>query len=149
MLQKNMTVPALFWLFLTCLGGCAAPLATQGLSIGVPAAFDSTGKGSGDSAWLARYNDVVQATLDAGHTLSLKLVTQTIEKDKSSLIYIDDTGSEIKILIERRTETVTAARFDVGFFGSTNIGRLMVRQIIFEMAEADKFLRDWHPEEGD
>jgi hypothetical protein len=25
----------------------------------------------------------------------------------------------------------------------------MARQIVIEMVEADKFLRDWHPAEGD
>ena len=142
-----MVIPALFCLFLTCLCGCAAPLAMQGLSSGVPVAFNSTGSGEGDSAWFARYDDVVQATLDAGQKLSFKLEKKTIGIDQSALNYIDDKGSKLEILIERRTETVTWARFDVGWFGSTSIGRLMARQIVVEMAEADKFLRDWHPAE--
>jgi len=142
-----MVIPALFCLFLTCLGGCAAPLAIQGLSSGAPVAFNSTGRGEGDSAWYARYDDVVQATLDAGQKLSFKLEKKTIGMDRSALNYIDDKGSKLKISIERRTETVTWARFNVGLFGSTSIGRLMARQIVIEMAEADKFLRDWHPAE--
>ena len=55
----------------------------------------------------------------------------------------------MEILIERRTETVTWAQFNVGRFGgSVSIGRLMARQIIVEVAEAKYFLRDWHPEEA-
>ena len=142
-----MVIPALFGLFLTCLCGCAGPLAIQGLSSGVPVAFNSTGRGQGDSAWFARYDDVVQATLDAGQKLSLKLEKKTIGTDQSAFNYIDDKGSRLEILIERRTETVTWARFNVGLFGSTSIGRLMARQIVIEVAEADKFLRDWHPAE--
>ena len=53
----------------------------------------------------------------------------------------------MEVLIERRTETMTYARFDVGLFGSKSMGQLMVRQIIFEMTLADKFIRDWHPAE--
>jgi len=149
MRQKYMTGPALFCLFLMCLCGCASSLATQGLSNGVPVAFNSTGSGTGDSAWFARYEDVVQATLDAGQKLSLKLEEKTIGMDQSVLNFIDDMGSELEMLIERRTETVTWAQFDVGWFGSSSIGRLMARQIVIEMAEADKFLRDWHPAEDD
>jgi hypothetical protein len=149
MIKKNTVIPALFCLFLTCLCGCAAPLAMQGLSSGVPVAFDSTGRGKGDSAWFARYDDVVQATLDAGQKLSFKLEKKMIGMDQSALNYIDDKGSKLEILIERRTETVTWVGFNVGLFGSKSIGRLMARQIVIEMVEADKFLRDWHPAEGD
>ena len=144
-----MVLPALFCLLLTCLCGCTAPLALQGMGSGVPVAFNSTGRGKGDSAWFARYDDVVQATLDAGQKLSFKLEKKTIGMDQSALNYIDDKGSKLEILIERRTEAVTWARFNVGLFGSTSIGRLMARQIVIEMVEADKFLRDWHPAEGD
>ena len=144
-----MIIPALFCLLLTYLYGCTAPLALQGLSNAAPVAFNSTGKGKGDSAWFARYDDVVQATLDAGQKLSFKLEKKTIGTDQSSFNYIDEKGSELDIFIERRTETVTLAQFNVGLHGSTSIGRLMVRQIIIEMVEADKFLRDWHPAEED
>ena len=53
------------------------------------------------------------------------------------------------ILIERRTETMTYARFSVGVFGSKSMGQLMVRQIIFEVNAEGKFIRDWHPVEAD
>ena len=72
-----------------------------------------------------------------------------IGRDQSTFNFIDDKGSKLEIFIERRTETLTRARFNVGLFGSTSIGRLMARQIVIEMAEAGKFLRDWHPAEDD
>jgi hypothetical protein len=147
--KKNMVLPALFCLLLTSLCGCTAPLALQGMSSGVPVAFNSTGGGKGDSAWFARYDDVVQATLDAGQKLSFKLEKKTIGIDQSALNYIDEKGWKLEILIERRTETVTLAQFNVGLYGSKSIGRLMARQIVIEMAEAGKFLRDWHPAEDD
>ena len=138
-----------YCLLLACLCGCTAPLAMQGLSTGVPVAFNGTGKGKGDSAWLARYDDVVQATLRAGEKLSFKLEKKMIGADQSDFNYIDEKEKKLEIVIERRTETLTWARFNVGLFGSTSIGRLMARQIVVEMAEANKFLRDWHPAEGD
>jgi hypothetical protein len=141
--------PLLFCLCLTGLGGCTAPIIFQGVSSGAPVAFNSTGRGQGDSAWLARYDDVVQATLSAGQSLSLKLEKREIGTDRSVFHYQDEKESKLEIMIERRTETVTYARLNVGWFGSKSMGRLMARQIVFEMIEANKFLREYHPEEID
>jgi len=149
MLEKSALLPAVFCLLLTLLFGCTAPLALPGLSGAAPVAFNSTGRGEGDSSWLARYDDVVHATLRAGQALSLKLEKKEIGKDQTVFKYIDEKGKKLGVLIERRTETVTYARFSVGLFGSRAIGHLMVRQIIFEMNEEGKFLRDWHPVETD
>ena len=149
MLDKNVLLAAVFCLLLTVLYGCAAPLALQGLGGTAPAAFSSTGSGSGDSAWLAGYDDVVEATLAAGQVLSFKVEKKEIGEDQTVFQFIDGMGKKLDVLIERRTETVTYARFSVGLFGSKSIGQLMVRQIIFELNKDDKFLRDWHPVEAD
>ena len=146
--DKNVLLAAVFCLLLTVLYGCTAPLALQGLGGAAPAAFSSTGSGSGDSAWLAGYDDVVEATLHAGQVLSFKVEKKEIGEDQTVFQFIDGIGKKLDVLIERRTETLTS-RFSVGLFGSKTIGQLMVRQIIFELNKADKFLRDWHPVEAD
>ena len=147
--KKNVVTPALFCPLLTCLCGCTAPHALQGLSSGTPVAFSSSGKGKGHSAWFARYDEVAQANLNAGQKLSFKLEKKKTEKDKIAIYFIDDKGKKLEIVIERRIETLTRARLNLGWSGSTSIGRLMARQIVFEMVEAGKFLRDWHPAEDD
>ena len=129
--------------------GCTAPLAMQGLSSSSPVAFSYIGRGKGESAWLALFDDVVKATQRAGQALSFKLEKKKIEKDQTVFNYVDGKGKRLDIMIERRTETLTYARFDVGTFGSRSIGRLMARQIIFEMTEAGAFLRNWSPTEDD
>ena len=144
-----MVTPALSLLLLMSLCGCTAGLVMQGLSSGAPVAFNATGSGKGDSAWYARYDDVVQATLRAGKKLSFQVKKKNIGKDRTDFNFVDVRGTKLKILIERRTETMTRARFNVGLFGSESIGRLMARQIIVEVAEAKDFLRDWHPTEDD
>jgi hypothetical protein len=149
MIEKSVVLRAVFCLLLTGLCGCAAPLALQGLGSATPVAFNATGMGTGDSAWLARYDDVVQATLRAGEVLSLNLEKKEIGEDQTVFRYMDGKGKKMDILIERRTETMTYARFSVGLFGSKSMGQLMVRQIIFEMNAEGKFIRDWHPVEVD
>ena len=149
MIEKRVVLGAVFCLLLTGLCGCAAPLALQGLGSATPVAFNATGMGTGDSAWLARYDDVVQATLRAGEVLSLNLEKKEIGEGQTVFRYIDGMGKKMDILIERRTETMTYARFSVGLFGSKSMGQLMVRQIIFEVNAEGKFIRDWHPVEVD
>ena len=138
--------------FLTALGlvfaglwSCAAPIAMQGLSSSSPVAFSYIGRGKGDSSWLARYEDVVLATQRAGQALSLKLEKQEIGEDQTVFHYIDGKGKELDVLIERRTETMTYARFDVGPFGSLAMCRLMAKSIIFGINKADAFLHDNTP----
>jgi len=149
MIVKRVVLGAVFCLLLTGLWGCTAPLALQGLGSATPVAFNATGMGAGDSAWLAHYDDVVQATLRAGEVLSLNLEKKEIGEGQTVFRYMDGKGKKMDILIERRTETMTYARFSVGLFGSKSMGQLMVRQIIFEMNTGGKFFRDWHPVEAD
>ena len=146
---KSVVLGAVFCLLLMGPCGCTAPLALQGLSSASPVAFNSTGTGRGDSAWLARYDDVVQATLRAGEVLSLDLEKKEIGENQTNIRYVDGKEKKFDILIERRSETVTYARFSVGLFGSRSVGQLLVRQIIFELNEEGKFLREWHPKEAD
>jgi len=148
--MKNMIVStALCGLLLVGLSGCTAPLIFQGVGSGAPVVFNSTGRGTGDSAWLATYDDVVEATMRAGEALSLKIEKKEIGPDQSVFEFIDDKEAKMQITIERRTKTMTYARVDIGWFGSRSMSRLMARQIVYEMMEADKFLRNWHPEEID
>jgi hypothetical protein len=55
-------------------------------------------------------------------------------------------GKSLYLRIERRTETVTRVRFNVGVFGSTGIPRLVGRQIIEELKTEKAFLLDWASE---
>ena len=116
---------------------------------GAPVAFNSTGRGKGENTWLARYDDVVQATMRAGEALSFNLAKKMIEPEQSTFHYVDDKEDKMQITIERRTKTMTYARVDVGWFGSSSMGRLMARQIVYEKIETDAFLRNWHPEDID
>ena len=97
MIKKNVATPTLFLLLLMSLCGCTAGLAMQGLSSGSPVAFNATGRGQGDSAWFARYDDVVQATLRAGEKLSFKLEKKRIGKDKSEFKFADNNDKKLEI----------------------------------------------------
>jgi hypothetical protein len=78
---------------------------------------------------------------------SVSFVNQKrIEKDQAFFRFHDAKAEKVDLLIERRTETMTSILFDVGWFGSVAFGRIMFRQIIFELDEAGDFLEDWFPE---
>ena len=134
---------------MTMCGSCALPAASilpsvLGLS---PVVIDNLGAGKSDSFWIARYDDVVLATLRAGKMLSLTLKKKEIEEGKTSLLFVDDQDNEISILIERRTETVTRGRFDVGSNDNLGFARLFGQQLIDELNDANAFLVDWSVKE--
>ena len=147
---------ALFRLGIACLalvvfiminGGCMSPFAIQaagGAAGGAaPASSDYLGRGKAESYFIAQYDDVITAVMRAGEELSLEMKEKKIDAQWASFQYDDGKSNKIKLLIERRTETMTSIVFDVGWFGSIAFGRLMARQIIVELDQAGAFLEDW------
>ena len=149
MRKRRILLSPVLLLLLAVLFGCTAPLALQGLGSAAPVAFSPTGSGGGDSAWLARYDDVVQATLHAAQVMALEVEKKEIGDGQAVFQFVDRMGKKLDARIERRTETVTYARFSVGLFGSRTVGQLLVRQIIYELNKEGKFLRDLEPVEAD
>ena len=110
-----------------------------------PVAFNNSGGGKGESFWIAQYDDVIDAVLQASEVLSLELKEKTIEKDQAFFRFYDAKKERTDLFIERRSDTMTSIKFDVGWFGSVAFGRLMARQIIDELNESGSFLEDWTP----
>jgi hypothetical protein len=137
-------------IFMTILIGCLSPLAIQAVGGAASGAGSSAseyqGGGKGESYFIAHYDDVVQAALKTGEILSLELKEKIVEKDRTTLQYSDRKAKKIKLLIEPRTENMTSILFDVGWTGSIALGRLVARQINFELEEAGAFLVDWTPD---
>ena len=140
----------LLLIFVICCAGCVTPvpLSTMGSTAGssAPVAFNTEGGGRGESFWLAKYEDVVAAALRAGQALSLELAEKREEGDQTFIRFIDDTGERVDLIIERRTEKMTAIKFRVGWWGSVAFGRLLARQIIHELKESKSFLEDYYYE---
>jgi hypothetical protein len=143
---KNTMVVILSCLILAGIFGCTVPLAVQGISGASPVAYSYLGKGKSESSWLARYDDVVEATLQAGKTLSLELKERKTGENTTLLLYADRLGDKMNVRVESRTDALTWIRFDVGLFGPISMSRLMARQIKFEVAKAGAYLRDWTAE---
>jgi hypothetical protein len=133
---------------LVCNVGCLSPLAlnSMGAAAGsAPVSFENSGGGQGESFWIANYDDVIAASLRAGEALALELKNKQLEKDRASFRFYDDKKERIDLYVERRTDTVTSIKFDVGWFGSVALGRLMAGQIIIELSQTESFLEDWTP----
>ena len=130
--------------------GCALTAASifPSAAGAAPVVVENRGAGQGYSFWVARYDDVVQAALRAGERLSLELKEQDIEENRAKLRYVDGQDQEISLRIERRTDTVTGVRFDVGSSRFSGFAGLLGRQIIDELNDADAFLVDWSVKEG-
>jgi hypothetical protein len=140
-------------IFMTILGGCLPTVAIQAVGGAAGGAAPSTseyrGAGKGESYFIAHFEDVIQAALKTGKTLSLELKEKQVDEDQAFLQYDGGKKNRINPLIEARTETMTSILFDVGWTGSIAFGRLMARQINFELEEAGAFLVDWTPDRVD
>jgi hypothetical protein len=139
------TLIALF-ICLICNVGCLSPIALNSIgttSSTAPFAFNNLGGGEGESFWIAQYDDVIAATLRAGETLSLEVKENKVEKDQAFFRFYDAKKERIDLFIERRSDTMTSIKFNVGWFGSVAFGRLIAQQIISELNKSDSFLEDW------
>jgi hypothetical protein len=92
---------------------------------------------------LARYDDVVAATRRAGEASSLELRKEATETNQTTLHYITGENDKVKVLIERKTDTLTYIEIDVGLFGSKGLAFFMINQIIHEIASESKYLQEW------
>jgi len=146
---KKITVFAVLTLLWAGNTGCLSPIALQAVGsagTAAPVTFQSSGSGKAEGFWIAHFDDVIAATLRAGQALSLELKEKKVEEDQTTLRYSDFKNDKIQLLIERRTDTVTAMRINVGWFGSVGLAQLLIRQVIFELYKADAFLQDWRPD---
>ena len=130
--------------------GCMSPVAFQ--TVGViggasPVALNIVEKGKAESYWVARYADVVDATIRAGQVLSLELLEKKVEADRTSFRFGYSRGEKAEILVEYRTATMTSVLIDCGVYGSIAFARLMGREIAVELAKAGAFLEDLSPDE--
>lgn len=129
-----------------CHVGCTSPIAINKMGAAgsnAPVAFSSEGSGRGESFWIAEYDNVIAAVLRAGEALSLEIEKKRIENPNSFIRFYDRKKDRIDVFIERRTETMTYIRFRVGWLGSVAFGRLLARQIVYELNASESFLEDW------
>jgi Protein of unknown function (DUF3568) len=146
---KRLIVFVALVVFMMGTGGCLSPVVMHvagGAAVGAgPSSFNYLGRGKAESYFIAQYDDVIKAALQAGEVLSLQVQEKKVEAEKTSLQCTDDKANKISLLIERRTDTMTSITYDVGWFGSIAFGHLVARQIIFELYKAGAFPEDWKP----
>ena len=146
---KHFILFFMLGVFIMINGGCVSPfvMQTAGGAAGgaAPSSSENLGRGKGESYFIARYDDVVEAALKAGEALSLEIKEKKVEAQQASIQYVDGKADKINLLIERRTDTMTSILFDVGWFGSMAFSHMMARQITDELDQAGAFLEDWLP----
>ena len=125
-------------------GGCAlTAAAVPSVTGAAPVVLERSGPGQGDSYWVARFDDFVQAALRAGEALSLKLEEKKIDEKSARLKFVGGQDMKVDLRIELWTDTVTRARVEVRPSRFSAFAPLLGQQIIEELKEADAFLVDW------
>ena len=136
--SKNALMLAVLCILLASTYGCTACIvgstATVGAS-GAEAGVTRFEMGRVTRFEIAQYEDVIVASRLAAENLSLDLKEEKIEENRASFRYLDDKDQRIDLLIERRTDTVTSIKIDVGIFGPPGLGLLTLNQILNELAE--------------
>jgi hypothetical protein len=136
--SKNALMLAVLCILLASTYGCTACIvgstATVGAS-GAEAGVTRFEMGRVTRFEIAQYKDVIEASRLAAENLALELKEEKIEENRASFRYLDDKDQRIDLLIERRTDTVTSIKIDVGIFGPPGLGLLTLNQILNELAE--------------
>ena len=126
-----------------CSSGCSAPVALGIIGAAGsdgPVVFNHLSGGKSESYCIAKYDDVVAAVLNAGEALSLEVKEKKVDKNLAVIRYCDAKNESIDLSVERRSDTMTSIKLDVGWFGSVAFSRLMARQIISELNKSKSFL---------
>ena len=127
--------------------GCLPPLALAPMetagSSSAPVVFNHLGGGKDESFYVAKFEDVVAAALRSGDMLALNTNEKKIEKNQAVIHFYDAKKDKLQLLIERRSETMTSIKFDVGWFGSLAFSHLMAQQITSELHKSKNFLESW------
>ena len=93
--------------------------------------------------WIAKYEDIIEATWRAGEELSLESKEKKVEENKSFFRFHDAKKEKIDLIIERRSDKVTFVKFNVGWNGSVALSRLMAKQMISVLNQTESFPEDW------
>lgn len=121
---------------------------------------------------LVKFADAVEAMRRAGARLSMRLVEEEVraaddfvesgdavaatpedqhEVDRTGadvpdgrarLVFHDERGGSVVVVIERRTETVTFIQADVGLFGDTGLSSLLLMETYDELREMEAYIDD-------
>ena len=136
--SKNAVMLAVLCILLASTYGCTACLMGSAGTAGAGATEAGVTRfemGRVTRFEIAQYEDVIEASRLAAENLSLDLKEEKIEENRASFRYLDDKDQKIDLLIERRTDTVTYIKVDVGIFGPQGLGLLMLNQILNELPE--------------
>jgi len=136
--SKSAVMLAVLCILLAGTYGCTACLVGSAATVGAGAADAGVTRfemGRVTRFEIAQYEDVIEASRLAAENLSLDLKEEKIEENRASFSYLDDKDQKIDLLIERRTDTITYIKVDVGIFGPQGLGLLTLNQILHELAE--------------
>ena len=116
-----------------CVGVDVALLATTATA-GAQAGVEANRAGKLNLAIMDSSEDVHQAALEAMDDLSLEVFEDRDKGDGDWTIRFRDENESYRMSIDRRTDSLTYVRVNVGWFGPTSIGRLVLKRLTANLA---------------
>lgn len=121
------------------LAGCSGPallVGAQASQAGV-SLFDRRG---GFDAWhLARFDAVEAALRHAAGRMGLTLVEDELEEGRAWMVFETDRGEEVEVEVLRHGEGITVTAFEVGWFGSAGLARLLFKLTVSELSRSGAY----------
>lgn len=123
----------LLWLLLAggglnLLVGCAG-LETAALSAGLAAAESGVtilGRGKAQVYEVVKMQDAAEAVRRVAASLSLEPRGEFANEQHTRLVYRDEQGDLLVVIVERRTATLSLLRADAGLFGDVGYARIVL-----------------------
>jgi len=140
-MQFTRACPMLLMVCCVALCSCTG-LEPAALSAGASAAQSGATfftQGRFTSIELARFDDAERAIRAAAKEMSLRFIEDETGDERTRIVYRDERGQSIVVVVQRRSETVTRIAADVGTFGENGLASLLMRQTAAQLRSMDAY----------
>lgn len=114
---------------------------------------------------LVRFNDAVVAMREAAGKLSLTTIESEVRRgreagarepddagepgieeagERARMVFRDDRGQSLVVVIQKRTATVTMIQIDAGTFGEAGLASLLLSQTFDNLSEMGAYVDEWN-----
>ncbi len=116
---------------------------------------------------LVRFDDALTAMRDAAGKLSLEAMEDQVRRvsgrvaggsadadadstgpdvsgERARMVYRDERGQSLVVVIQKRTATVTMIQIDAGTFGEAGIASLLLSQTLDNLADMGAYVDEWN-----
>ena len=108
-----------------------ASTATAGAQVG----YEASRSGKINLAIMDNSEEVHQAAIESLNDLSLEIYKDEDHGEGDWTLHFRDNNERYRLIIDQRTDTLTRVQVNVGWFGPTSIGQLVLKRLFRNLAD--------------